>query len=350
MTKLSVLNLVPVRQGHSYQETIAEMKRLAQRVEELGYHRYWIGEHHNTKLFACSSTLLLIQEALSATKTLRVGSGGIMLPNHSPYMLAEQFGTLAALYPNRLDLGLGRAPGTDMETAQSLRRKTLDDEEHFKNDILELRSYLEGTNTVHAYPGEGQDIPFYVLGSSTKSALLAAQLGLPYVFAGHFAPQMMEEALSLYRLRFQPSKYLEQPYAALGANVIMADTQKEADYLATTQTQAFVDIVTGQQRTLCPPVKDSETVWKNLSDSKHAPHFGPVAFSQDTFISQEKKIVERMSELTLIGDKKSVYSQLLALKMRVPIDELIVATYIYDETAQHHSFELLAELAKEKAI
>ncbi|MFS1663800.1 LLM class flavin-dependent oxidoreductase [Streptococcus sp. zg-JUN1979] len=348
--KLSILNLVPIRQGSHYQEAVLQMKRLAQKAEQEGYERYWIAEHHNTTTFASSATQLLIQEALSATEHIRVGSGGVMLPNHSPYLVAEQYGTLDSLYPNRLDLGLGRAPGTDRETARALRRSPIDNTHQFDEDIRELRSYFEGTASVHAYPAEGREVPFYVLGSSTDSAFLAAKLGLPYAFAAHFAPNMMEEAISIYRLRFQPSKYCQRPYVILGANVIMADNPDLAAHLATSQVQLFVDIVTDKQMGLRPPVEDEETVWRQLMAIKGVPHFGPVAFSGGSFIHQERKLVERMSGLSLIGDKETITKQLLDLKRTVPIDELMAVTYIYDEQAQHRSVELLAEVIKENRL
>ena len=208
--KLSILNLAPVREGQTYLQAVDSMVNLAKHAERIGIERYWIAEHHNMKNLVSSATALLIQHTLANTKTLRVGSGGVMLPNHSPYVVAEQYGTLETLYPNRVELGLGRAPGTDMQTAAALRRgrNSLD----FPAEIAELRGYFKDCNPVSAYPSAGLNIPFYILGSSTESAYLAAELGLPYAFASHFAPRMMEMAVEIYRKNFKPSTYLAEPY------------------------------------------------------------------------------------------------------------------------------------------
>lgn len=341
--KLSVLNLVPLRQGEEFKEAIDRSIELAQKVEELGYERYWIAEHHNMKSVASSATQLLIQHTLAHTKTLRVGSGGVMLPNHSPYLIAEQFGTLEVLYPNRVDLGLGRAPGTDMETARALRR-TENLYPDFKSELAELRSYFDDSASVHAYPAAGLDLPFYILGSSTDSAYLAAELGLPYAFAAHFAPAMMEEAIAIYRRNFQPSRYLDQPYVILGVNAILADTDQEAQRLATTQTQAFLNIITNQQVGLLPPLEDPEAVWDHYVESKHVPHFGPIAFRKEQLIDREKAIVSQMSAVSLIGSPMTVQTQLEALQKRVQIDEIMANSYIYDPQAQHRSYALLANV------
>ena len=231
--KLSILNLAPVREGQTYLQAVESMVNLAKHAENIGIERYWIAEHHNMKNLVSSATALLIQHTLANTKTLRVGSGGVMLPNHSPYVVAEQYGTLETLYPNRVELGLGRAPGTDMQTAAALRRgrNSLD----FPAEIAELRGYFKDCNPVSAYPSAGLNIPFYILGSSTESAYLAAELGLPYAFASHFAPRMMEMAVEIYRKNFKPSTYLAEPYVILGVNAIIAKTDKEARQLATTQ-------------------------------------------------------------------------------------------------------------------
>lgn len=344
--KYSILNLVPLRDGQTFKEAIDNMVRLAKKAEELGYERYWLAEHHNMKSVASSATKQLIQHTLANTSTLRVGSGGIMLPNHSPYLIAEEFGMLETLYPNRVDLGLGRAPGTDMQTAQALRRdddRTMD----FPEEVEELQGYFKGTESINAYPAKGLDVPFYILGSSIQSAYLAAKLGLPYSFAAHFAPAMMVEAINTYRRNFQPSDDLAQPYVILGANAIVADTDEEAKFLATTQTQSFLNIVTGQQRGLMPPVEDERQIYENLISVRQVPHFGPVKFDIDELFQNEKAMVKNMSAISLIGSKETVKQQLQKLQSIVEFDEIMCNSYIYDEAKQHHSYELLAEAIQE---
>ncbi len=254
--KLSILNLVPLREGQDYRQAIESMVSLAKLAESLGVERYWIAEHHNMPNLASSATQLLIQHTLANTSTLKVGSGGVMLPNHAPYLVAEQYGTLATLYPGRVQLGLGRAPGTDMRTARALRRGAIHPE--FIDDLLELRGYFENTNPVSAYPAAGLEIPFYILGSSTDSAYLAAELGLPYAFASHFAPEMMEEAVAIYRRLFKPSKHLEKPYVILGANAILADTHEQAQQLATTYMLFALGILRNARRKLHEPFASLE--------------------------------------------------------------------------------------------
>lgn len=344
--KVSVLDLVPLREGQSYKEALEAMIRLAKKVESLGYHRYWIAEHHNTPSIASSATQLIIQHALANTKTIKVGSGGIMLPNHSPFIIAEQFGTLDVLYPNRVDLGLGRAPGTDMYTARAIRRND-DPDPHFPEDLEELQGYFEGINPVQAYPAPGRNVPIYILGSSTDSAYLAARLGLPYSFAAHFAPTLMEEAISIYRSKFRPSEYLDSPYVILGANAIVANSNVEAKKLSTTQIQSFLNIVTGQSKGLLPPVENEEEIWDNYIKTHKVPHFGPIAFQNKDIINQERRVVREMTRISFIGDKDTVKKQIEELRSRVEFDELIVNSYIYDEEAQHKSYELLAEVVKE---
>lgn len=344
--KLSVLNLVPLRQEDNFKDAIDKSIALAQHVESLGYTRYWIAEHHNMKSVASSATQLLIGHTLANTTTMRIGSGGVMLPNHSPFIVAEQYGTLETLHPGRVDLGLGRAPGTDGATARAIRR-THNLYPDFEEDLAELRSYFEGTASVHAYPAEGLDIPFYILGSSTDSAFLAAKLGLPYSFAAHFAPSMMEEAIGIYRRNFTPSKYLDAPYVILGINAIVADTDEEAKYLATTQTQSFLNIVTGTPSGLKPPVKNEDELWKNYIAATKVPHFGPIAFEREDLIHRERSIVKQMSAVSFIGSKETVQAQYEALLQRVEIEELMVNSYIYDVAAQLHSYSLLWEVIGE---
>lgn len=344
--KVSVLNLAPVRQGKTYKDAMDEMVRLAQKVEQLGYERYWIAEHHNMPSIASSATQLLIQHTLANTETLRVGSGGIMLPNHSPYLVAEQFGTLETLYPGRVDLGLGRAPGTDMQTARAIRRS-----DHlnpaFPEDLELLRRYFAGEGEVKAYPAAGLNVPFYILGSSTDSAYLAAELGLPYSFASHFAPRMMDEAITIYRHRFKPSAVLDKPYVILGANAVLADTDAEAHRLATTQLQSFISIVSGTPKGLMPPMENSAAVWEDFVATNKVPHFGPVALKLEHIANRERQIVEMMSEISLIGSPATVKEELKRLMDRVTFDEIMVNSYIYDEEAQHRSYELLAEVIQD---
>lgn len=338
--ELSVLNLAPLREGQTYKEAIDASVRLAQKVEKLGYKRYWVAEHHNTKSVASSATQLLIQHTLSHTKSMRIGSGGMMLPNHSPYLLAEQFGMLETLYPNRVDLGLGRAPGTDMATARAIRRSSNLNPD-FLEDIHELAGYFHDTQAVSAYPAAGLSVPFYILGSSTDSAYLASELGLPYAFASHFAPKMMREAVEIYRRRFKPSEHLQAPYVILGANAIVADTDEEAARLATTQTASFLNIVTGQSVGLVPPFESDDAVWQQHIQTHKVPHFGPIALERASLINNEKEIVRHMTEFSFIGSPQSVEQQIRHIQSEVDCDELMLNSYIYDETAQHYSYDLM---------
>lgn len=342
--KVSILNLAPLRKDNKYREAIENMIDLAKKAEELGYERYWIAEHHNSKSFASSATQILIDQTLAATKKIRVGSGGVMLPNHSPYIVAEQYGTLATLYPDRVDLGLGRAPGTDMETAQALRRteRTAD----FPNEVEELAGYFEDINEVHAYPAAGVKVPIYILGSSTDSAHLAAKLGLPYAFASHFAPGMLIEAVKIYRNEFKPSKALDKPYVIVGANAYLADSNEEAKRLSTTQTQAFADLVSNNLRPLQPPVDNDEAVWDKVreADTANVPNFGPVKFNAEDLIRRKKQVADNMARVTFIGDKETVKKQINYLQEQVQFEELMINSYIYDIKAQYHSFELLKEV------
>ena len=340
--KLSILNLTPVREGQNYQQAIHAMVKLAQKAEALGIERYWIAEHHNMRNLASSATQLLIQHALANTSTLRIGSGGVMLPNHSPYIVAEQYGTLETLYPNRVELGLGRAPGTDMKTAYAIRRHSNHPE--FPEDIAELRGYFAGTNAVKAYPAHGLRLPIYILGSSTESAYLAAELGLPYAFASHFAPRMLIEAVEIYRRYFKPSATLKQPYVIIGVNAIVADSDEEARKLATTQTQFFLNVVTNAQQNLQPPTENEEIIWQNLISTENIPHFGPVDLNEMPRFNQERALVKQMTACSLIGSPTSVRSQLNALKSAVDFDEIMAVSYIYDETKQHYSYQLLKEI------
>lgn len=329
MTKLSVLNLVPVRMGQSQSEAIAAMVRLAQEVEKLGYERYWIAEHHNSANLVSSATQILIGHTLSQTQKIRVGSGGVMLPNHSPLLVAEQYGTLATLYPHRVDLGLGRAPGTDPHTAAALRRNEKDVSLHFPDDVRELQRYfsdLSQQDYVKAYPGVGLNVPLYILGSSTESAFLAAELGLPYVFASHFAPRMMEMAVEIYRQQFKPSRVLDKPYVMICLNVIAANNIKEAENLATTQQQFFLNVVRGSQQLLQPPVEDMDKIWT----------------------PSERLMAERMLDCSLVGDIGKIRQDFHRLQAKVNADELMVVSYIFDEEKQFESYRLFKQMIDEE--
>lgn len=340
--KLSVLNLAPLRAECWYDDALRSLVTLAQGVEALGYERYWIAEHHNTKKFASSATALLIQDVLSKTSSIRVGAGGIMLPNHTPYLVAENFGTLAALYPGRVDLGLGRAPGTDHATAQAIRGGR-DASDRFPEEVQELLGYFKGTEPVHAYPAENRDVPVYILGSSTFSAHLAAALGLPYAFAAHFAPQQMEAASVIYHAEFQPSERLAEPYMILGVNAIVAPTDAEAQMLSTTQIMGFIDITRGEQWPLQPPMGSPDQVLEHIVPPEASPHFGPVAFDRETLISRYREVLKGMMAGSLIGGPETVFEQYRSLRRRFDFDELMVNTLIYDEGAQLESYRLLME-------
>lgn len=257
--KLSALNLVPNREGQDDKDAINDMVKLAQGLDELGYERYWIAEHHNAPNLVSSATALLIQHTLEHTERIKVGSGGIMLPNHAPLIVAEQFGTMETLFPHRVDLGLGRAPGTDMMTASALRRDQHNGVYKFPEEVEQLEKYFGPGNQqayVRAYPAVGKNVPLYILGSSTDSAHVAARRGLPYVFAGHFAPQQMKEAIQIYKELFEPSDVLSEPYVIVCLNVIVSDTDTHAEYLASTMAQVMVSITRGRMQPVQPPTDD----------------------------------------------------------------------------------------------
>ncbi|MFC4322914.1 LLM class flavin-dependent oxidoreductase [Litchfieldia salsa] len=322
---VSVLNLAPIRDGEGPKDAIDSMIDLAQATEKMGYSRYWIAEHHNTPTLVSSATSILIKHTLEHTNKIRVGSGGVMLPNHAPLVVAEQFGTMATIYPDRLDLGLGRAPGTDMLTASALRRSQHDSVYTFPEDVVSLLNYF-GPDTkqgkVKAYPGVGTNIPIYILGSSTDSAYLAAKLGLPYVFASHFAPTHMEEAISIYRNRFQPSEYLDSPYMMVCLNVIAAESDEEATFEATTMKQFFLNVVRGTQTKLKPPVENIDHIWS----------------------PSEKQIATSMSSVTLLGGKNSIREQLTNFQEKYNVNEIMAVSYIYDPEKQKRSYEILKEV------
>ncbi len=326
VTQVSVLNLVPVRQGQSAAQAFASMIELARAVESFGYHRYWIAEHHNAPHLLSSATQLLIAQTLASTQRIRVGSGGVMLPNHSPLMVAEQFGTLATFHPGRVDLGVGRAPGTtDNHTMMALRRNIRETTASFPEDVRTLQSLFadeEPANGVLACPGRGLRLPLYMLGSSNESAYLAADMGLPYVFGAHFAPKGLERALATYREAFRPSPELPQPKVIVCLNAIVAETDEEADHLATTQQQFFLNAVRNGRQPLMPPVASMEGLW---SDG-------------------ERAAAEPMMACSLIGSRERVAEQYRALQARISADELMVVSYIFDEQKQHHSYRLFQQV------
>jgi luciferase family oxidoreductase group 1 len=322
---VSVLNLAPIREGQGPKQAIDDAVELAQTVEKMGYKRYWIAEHHNSSTLVSSATAILIKHTLEHTNYIQVGSGGIMLPNHSPLVVAEQFGTMATIYPNRVELGLGRAPGTDMMTANALRRSKSDSVYTFPDDVKALLNYfgpLEKQGYVKAYPGVETNVPIYILGSSTDSAYLAASLGLPYVFASHFAPRYMEEALQIYRNRFQPSEYLKEPYVIVCLNVIAAESDEEAVHQSTTMKQFFLNVVKGTQMPLKPPVENMDDLW------------GPM----------ERAMAESMTSVTLLGSKDSIRQQLMSFQDQYHADEIMAVSYIYDVEKQKRSYEILKEI------
>lgn len=325
VTARSVLDLVPVRQGLTAREALQESATLAQHVEALGYTRFWVAEHHNMEGIASAATAVVVGHIAAHTSTIRVGAGGVMLPNHSPLVIAEQFGTLASLFPGRIDLGLGRAPGTDRATLRALRRDAMA-AESFPDDVLELQAFLapaQPGQAIRAVPGAGSQVPLWILGSSLYGAQLAALLGLPYAFASHFAPDALEQALALYRERFQPSQQLGKSHAMAGANVVVADTDAEARRLFTSVQMRFVGMVRNERGLLQPPIDDIDSYW-TATEQVHA---------------------SRMLTCSFVGSPATVESQLRDFVARTGIDELLVASAIYDQRARLRSFELLKELS-----
>lgn len=325
MLPLSILDLAPVTQGSTPADSFAASVALAQQADKLGYKRYWFAEHHNMPGIASAATAVLIGHIASQTERIRVGAGGVMLPNYAPLQIAEQFGTLASLYPNRIDLGLGRAPGTDGATMRALRRYATS-ANTYPQDVQELLHYFEPASAeqlVRAVPGEGINVPVWLLGSSLFSAQLAATLGLPYAFASHFAPAAMTEAVALYREQFQPSAYLDKPQVMLALNIIVADSDQEARHLFTTQQQAFVNLRRGQLGKVPPPIDDIESYWS----------------------PQEKLMVNNALACSLVGSDASVKTQLEQFIRQHQPDELIVTAQIYDVAKRIESFTRLAKLA-----
>jgi luciferase family oxidoreductase group 1 len=321
---LSVLDLATIIQGDpSPSSAFQRSVKLAQHAEQLGYKRYWFAEHHNMESVASSATAVLIGHVAGATSTIRVGSGGVMLPNHAPLVIAEQFGTLEALYPGRIDLGLGRAPGTDQLTAQALRRNLNSDVNQFPNDVVELLNYLgprEANAKIRAVPGQGSQVPVWLLGSSTFSAQLAAMLGLPFGFASHFAPTHLFEALRLYREHFRPSKFLAKPYALACVNVIAADTDQEAETLATSFYQLALGMFRNDRRPLPPPLPTMEGVWTE----------------------PEKYGVLNMMTYSFIGSKEKVKTSLQKFVDDTGVDEVMVASHVWEFEKKLKVYEMIA--------
>ncbi|WP_242916210.1 LLM class flavin-dependent oxidoreductase [Pontibacter liquoris] len=324
---VSVLDLVPVLEGKTAAESFRNSADLAQHAEQWGYQRYWLAEHHNIAGIASSATSLLIGHIASSTSTIRVGSGGIMLPNHAPLVIAEQFGTLETLYPGRIDLGLGRAPGTDQVTAMALRRDLRGNVEDFPQHVAELQAYLGPADAgarVRAIPGEGTRVPIWLLGSSTYGAQLAGMMGLPYAFASHFAPASLQLALKVYRESFQPSESLQEPYAMACVNVVAADTDEEANRLATTLYMSFLNVIRGTGKPAQPPVDSMDGLWDG----------------------SEKYSVHQMLRYSFIGSAHTVQEELQAFLDDTQVDEIMVASNIYEHAARLHSYELLSGLFK----
>ena len=324
MPVLSVLDLSPITAGADPSQALSNSLSLAQHTEGLGYYRYWVAEHHNMPGIASAATAVVIGHIAGGTSTLRVGSGGIMLPNHAPLMVAEQFGTLAALYPNRIDLGLGRAPGTDGMTAHALRRTLHSDPNKFPQDLLELKGYLadaQENQKVLAIPGQGSNVPLYILGSSLFGAQLAAILGLPFAFASHFAPAAMMRAIALYREEFTPSEQLHQPYVMLGYNICAADTEAEAQRLRTSGLRALLNLRQGRPGPLPPPIDNFET----------------------TLTTAEQSILAQSDAAAAVGNVEQIRDQVAEFVAQTQVDELIITSQIFDHEARCHSYSIAFE-------
>lgn len=318
----SVLDLASIVQGGTPGQSFKHSVELAQLTEKLGYKRYWLAEHHNMPGIASSATSVVIGHVAAHTSTIRVGSGGIMLPNHSPLVIAEQFGTLEAMFPGRIDLGLGRAPGTDQITAHAIRGANYTNGDDFPEQLEQLQAYFQGTGPVRAIPGEGANIPIWLLGSSGFSARLSAQLGMPFAFASHFSPENTLPALKLYYDNFQPSEDYKEPYAMVAVNVIAADTDEEAELLASSIKQSFLNMIRNTPSKLQPPVE-------NL-DELISPY--------------EKAILEKQLSSTIIGSPNNVKEKLQSFLDETKADEIMVSTMVYDHNARLYSHKLVAEI------
>jgi luciferase family oxidoreductase group 1 len=323
MVQLSVLDLAYIGEGFTPADALSNALDLAQHAEAAGYARFWLAEHHNLAGIASAATAVCICHVAGGTKTIRIGAGGIMLPNHSPMVIAEQFGTLATLFPGRIDLGLGRAPGTDQHTLKALRRGPAASE-YFPQDVVELQALLgppQENQAIHAIPGENTNVPLWILGSSLYGAQLAAMLGLPYAFASHFAPQALMQAVSIYRERFEPSAQLTEPYVMVGCNAIVAGTEDEARRLFTTPQQQFTRMVRGTRGQLPPPIDDIESFWSPM----------------------EKAQATSMLACSFYGSTATIKAKVAPLIEATGANELMVAAAIWDHPARVRSFELLAQ-------
>ncbi len=324
MIPISVLDLCPITEGGDATLALHRTLELARSAEAAGYNRYWLAEHHNMPGIASAATAVVIGHVAGGTSTIRVGAGGVMLPNHAPLVIAEQFGTLNALYPGRIELGLGRAPGTDQHTAYALRRNLNSDADQFPRDVLELQHYFreaEPGQAIRAVPGEGQNVPLWILGSSLYGAQLAAALGLPYAFASHFAPAAMMQAVALYRERFEPSEQLDRPHVMLGVNVVAAESDEKAAFLRSSVLQSFVNLRTGRPGKLPPPVEGYEA----------------------TLGAPERHMLAETLSCSVHGAPATVKAGLEAFIARTGADELMVTTHIHDHAARLKSFEIVAE-------
>lgn len=328
MPLYSLLDLCPVNSGEHPGNALHNTLDLAQHAEKLGYHRYWLAEHHNMPGIASAATSVVIGHVAAGTQKIRVGSGGIMLPNHAPLVVAEQFGTLDALFPGRIDLGIGRAPGTDQRTAAALRRDMMGTEEGFIRDVLQVQHLLaplEGNPAIRAVPGYGSEVPIWLLGSSLFSADLAARLGLPYAFASHFAPDMLMDAISLYRSRFEPSDKLAQPYVIAAMGFFAGETDEEGQYLATSMQQQFLHLRRGNPTQLPAPVKSMDDIWNRV----------------------EKASVDHAMYYAAVGGRETVRQKLHDFIELTQADEIMVTANIFDHQARLKSFEIAADLFSE---
>lgn len=322
--KVSLLELVTVCKNSHMTEAIERAVIGAQKVEDLGFHRLWLAEHHNMPHIASSATSVLIGHLAGRTQHIRIGSGGIMLPNHAPLVIAEQFGTLESIYPGRIDLGLGRAPGTDQVTAMALRRNNLNTSFYFKDDILELQRYFDENNAhakVRAFPGEGQDIPLYILGSSTDSAYLAAELGLPYAFAAHFAPALLGQATEIYQNNFRPSVHLKEPYTIICVNIIAGQSLEEAHFLSTSLFNMFAGILTNSRKPLSPPT--DQPIYSGIKEIEQAVH--------------------SMTNCTFIGTAEDIHTEVQAFADTYKANEIMTTNYIFDEQKRLDAFDIIAK-------
>jgi luciferase family oxidoreductase group 1 len=326
MTKFSLLDLVPVVEGSNVATALANAAELAVHAENLGFTRYWVAEHHGMRGIASAATSVVIGNIAAATKTIRVGSGGIMLPNHSPLVIAEQFGTLDALYPGRIDLGLGRAPGSDQRVAAAIRRTLDSDPNAFPRDVMELQSYFadDGQTGIVATPGAGADVQLYILGSSLYGAQVAGALGLPFAFASHFAPDMLDEALHIYRSHFRPSAALDAPYAMAAFNIIAAETDAEAEYLASSMQQSFVSLRIGNPRQMPPPVEG----YRATLPPSHA------------------AMLDNVLSASAIGAADAVKAGVAAFIERTKADEIIVACSVFEHEKRKRSLEIASKVVQ----